>query len=727
MRIDDLVADVVQACLPVSSLSPMRRRVPIRRREQSSIAKERICFQGFWACGPKTPAQRRISRLRARASASAAPSAAPQRVGLGDADALRVRPSRRARRPCGSRASRTPRAAARPARRARRRPVSPISPNAAVASLQRARSAPPRRSRARSPRSAPGSSIRNAAGDVDEHVRRRERKPRVARQHRDDHRQALRVDPRADPPRHREIGRRDERLDLEQQRPRSLERAGDRGADLAVDRAAEDLGRVRHADETGAGHLEDAQLVGRAEPVLGRSQDAVRVVALALELEHTVDQVLEHARAGDRTVLRHVTDEYHRHAVLLARPAAGVRPPRAPGRPSPVPSRARSTTASAPSRSRRRRAARARASRRSSRATVSARISTAGSPAEALGAQLDLCGRLLARHEQRAALARDRARAPSAASVDFPTPGSPPIRTSDAGTIPPPRTRSSSVRPVGIRVASSTSTSSRRSGAAQCPSRHATSFPRGRKRFLDERPERAAPRALAEPARRGLTALGARELDGRLAHTRILGMGSDGTVSRLLCRLLPVVVATGHGHPGAARRAAQRPSDWSRRRRGRRAASPRARSSRKACSSSARPSPRRRHGRRTPSTLIQPSVSSPPRSGRAITIPASSSPSSARNRSSDRTSPKRPVPPLLVAEPLVARAGRRTSPPAPRRRCGRPPPAGTCGRRCPRATRARRGSEARSASIRNECRTTSVAARPEQFGELACPPRPRTP
>ncbi len=106
-------------------------------------------------------------------------------------------------------------------------------------------------------------------------------------------------------------------LDLEHDRPRPLERAGDGGADLARLAAAEELGRIGDADEAGAGHLEDADLVRRAEAVLGRAQDAVRAVAVALELEHAVDEVLEHARAGDRAVLRHVADEEDGDAVLL--------------------------------------------------------------------------------------------------------------------------------------------------------------------------------------------------------------------------------------------------------------------------------------------------------------------------------------------------------------------------------------------------------------------------
>ena len=82
-------------------------------------------------------------------------------------------------------------------------------------------------------------------------------------------------------------------------------------------RPAEELGRIGDADEPLAGHLEDADLVRRAEAVLRRAQDAVRVVAVALELEHAVDEVLEHARAGDGAVLRHVADEDRGDAVLL--------------------------------------------------------------------------------------------------------------------------------------------------------------------------------------------------------------------------------------------------------------------------------------------------------------------------------------------------------------------------------------------------------------------------
>ena len=62
--------------------------------------------------------------------------------------------------------------------------------------------------------------------------------------------------------------------------------------------------------EASLGHLEDADLVGRPEPVLdGARSTRYAVVLLALEVQHGVDQVLEHARAGQRPFLGDVPDE----------------------------------------------------------------------------------------------------------------------------------------------------------------------------------------------------------------------------------------------------------------------------------------------------------------------------------------------------------------------------------------------------------------------------------
>ena len=79
-----------------------------------------------------------------------------------------------------------------------------------------------------------------------------------------------------------------------------------------------------------AGHLEHADLVGRAEAVLHRAQDAELVRAFALEREHRVDHVLDHARAGDLAVLGDVADQDDGGAGALGEADQRLRASRAP-------------------------------------------------------------------------------------------------------------------------------------------------------------------------------------------------------------------------------------------------------------------------------------------------------------------------------------------------------------------------------------------------------------
>ena len=65
------------------------------------------------------------------------------------------------------------------------------------------------------------------------------------------------------------------------------------------------------------GHGEHAELVHRAEAVLRRAHQAERRVRIALEVEHRVDDVLEHARPGDRAFLGDVADQEERGAGAL--------------------------------------------------------------------------------------------------------------------------------------------------------------------------------------------------------------------------------------------------------------------------------------------------------------------------------------------------------------------------------------------------------------------------
>src|SRR5690606_39601531 len=60
----------------------------------------------------------------------------------------------------------------------------------------------------------------------------------------------------------------------------------------------EDGGRIGHLAQAAVGHGKDAQLVHRPEAVLEGAQDAIAAAGLALEVQHRIDHVLEHARTG---------------------------------------------------------------------------------------------------------------------------------------------------------------------------------------------------------------------------------------------------------------------------------------------------------------------------------------------------------------------------------------------------------------------------------------------
>ena len=176
----------------------------------------------------------------------------------------------------------------------------------------------------------------HAADDVDEHVRAARADAAVAAEDREHERQAVAVEARDDAARLLELRRRDQRLHLDEQRPRALHRRQHDAAGRARRLGDEARRGVEHLDQAALAHLEQARLVGRAEAVLQRAQLAVGALALALELQHAVDEVLEHARAGQRALLGHVPDEDHGGAARLGELHDPRRRPRAPARPSPA-------------------------------------------------------------------------------------------------------------------------------------------------------------------------------------------------------------------------------------------------------------------------------------------------------------------------------------------------------------------------------------------------------
>ncbi len=66
-----------------------------------------------------------------------------------------------------------------------------------------------------------------------------------------------------------------------------------------------------------AGHGEHAQLVDRAKAVLDRAHHAVAAAAVALEIQHGIHHVLEHARAGQRAFLGHVSHQHDAAPIFL--------------------------------------------------------------------------------------------------------------------------------------------------------------------------------------------------------------------------------------------------------------------------------------------------------------------------------------------------------------------------------------------------------------------------
>ena len=161
----------------------------------------------------------------------------------------------------------------------------------------------------------------DAAGDVDEHVRAADADARVAAEHGEHEREAVAVDPvQARRGGTSSVGDTSAWTSTSSGREPSIEASTtEPGA-----RVASPTKRARRVGTSTSPPQRISNtpgLVRRAEPVLQRAERAVRALALALELQHAVDEVLEHARARERALLRDVADEQHRGAGRLGEAA----------------------------------------------------------------------------------------------------------------------------------------------------------------------------------------------------------------------------------------------------------------------------------------------------------------------------------------------------------------------------------------------------------------------
>ena len=165
-------------------------------------------------------------------------------------------------------------------------------------------------------RSAPGSSTRTPPTTLTNTSLVPSADARVAAEHGEHEREPVAVDPVAHPPRRHELAT--ARRAPGPRRAAAASPPSPRARRCPGARVASPTKRAlasRTSTRPPSRISKTPDLVGRAEAVLQRAQRAVGALALALELQHAVDEVLEHPRAGQRALLGHVADEQHGDAL----------------------------------------------------------------------------------------------------------------------------------------------------------------------------------------------------------------------------------------------------------------------------------------------------------------------------------------------------------------------------------------------------------------------------
>ena len=160
---------------------------------------------------------------------------------------------------------------------------------------------------------------RKTSADVDLGIAARHGETAALFQHREQHRGPVIVHPVGAP--RRVIGRGcDQSLHLGEDGARPLDDTGDAGAGAVLGPAAQEhFGGVLHTGKAPVRHLKDADLIGGAEAVLCRPQDAEAGAALALKIEHTVHHMLEHLRPRDAALLVDMSHYEDREILFLAK------------------------------------------------------------------------------------------------------------------------------------------------------------------------------------------------------------------------------------------------------------------------------------------------------------------------------------------------------------------------------------------------------------------------
>ena len=159
----------------------------------------------------------------------------------------------------------------------------------------------------------------DAADHVDEDILRLHVQPHDFFQHGNQQRNPVRVHAFRHAARRAEICRRDEGLQFNQNRAAAFDAARHRGPGHLPFRAfrQKERGRVRHFFQPARFHLEHADFIGRAEAIFHGAQNAVNVLAFALEIQNGIHDMLKDFWPGNRARFRDVADDERGHARAL--------------------------------------------------------------------------------------------------------------------------------------------------------------------------------------------------------------------------------------------------------------------------------------------------------------------------------------------------------------------------------------------------------------------------
>ena len=112
----------------------------------------------------------------------------------------------------------------------------------------------------------------------------------------------------------------DKRLQFAQNGPRAFDARKHNRSGGWFRAFAQKKGRwVCDLGKASAGHLKDANLIGRAKAVFNGAQNAELVAALAFEIKHRVDHMFDHAGACDLAFFGDMADKHDADALAFGK------------------------------------------------------------------------------------------------------------------------------------------------------------------------------------------------------------------------------------------------------------------------------------------------------------------------------------------------------------------------------------------------------------------------